>query len=283
MSGCSGEMGEFGDYFKTWNWEAGFRYSRNEGQDLSIGEVSQPGLRDALLDTNPATAFNPFLGLLGHNSKAARSGVYVTLHNSGEFELPLGYATFNGDLFNLPAGPVSFAIGGEYRGERMTRDRDSLNQTFQSIGSTDGQGFRVNRDVWSIYQEVRVPFTSPTWNFPAFYSFEVDFAEREEWYSQNTSTVLAPFQPATSSQYNGQRPKVSVRWQPLDPKYIGALTLRGSYTEAFHAPTLFEISPAGEQNFPQVERGGDPFSRLTEGPDRGTAYWKSPAATGSRL
>jgi iron complex outermembrane receptor protein len=263
--GLRGEMGEFGDYFKMWNWELGFRYSRNDGQNLSIGEVSQPGLRDALLDTNPATAFNPFLGLVGHNSKAARSRVYVTLHNSGEFELPLGYATFNGDLFNLPAGPVSFAIGGEYRGERMTRDRDSLNQTFQSIGSTDGQGFRVNRDVWSIYQEVRVPFTSPTWNFPCFYSFEVDFAEREEWYSQNTSTVLAPFQPATSSQYNGQRPKVSVRWQPLDPKYIGALTLRGSYTEAFHAPTLFEISPAGEQNFPQVTRGADPFSRLTEG------------------
>src|SRR5437763_1066254 len=25
--GLKGEMGEFGDYFKTWNWEAGFRYS----------------------------------------------------------------------------------------------------------------------------------------------------------------------------------------------------------------------------------------------------------------
>jgi iron complex outermembrane receptor protein len=129
--GLKGEMGEFGDYFKTWNWEAGFRYARNEGQDLSIGEVSQIGLRETLLDTNPATAFNPFLGLLGHNSKSARSKVYVTLHNSGELELPLGYVTINGDLFNLPAGPVSFAIGGEYRGERMTLDRDALNQTFQ--------------------------------------------------------------------------------------------------------------------------------------------------------
>src|SRR5438046_8194308 len=263
--GLKGEMGEFGDYFKTWNWEAGFRYSRNEGQDLSLGDVSQAGLRAALLDTNPATAFNPFLGFLGHNSKAARSRVYVTLQNTGEFELPLGYLTINGDLFNLPAGPVSFAIGGEYRGERMTRDRDPLNSTFQTIGSGNGQGYRANRDVWSIYQEVRVPFTSPAWNFPGFYSFEVDFAEREEWYSQNTSTVLTPFQPATSSQYNGQRPKVSVRWQPLDPKYIGALTLRGSYTEAFHAPTLFEISPAGEQNFPEVAKGADPFSRLTQG------------------
>jgi iron complex outermembrane recepter protein len=259
--GLKGEMGEFGDYFKTWNWETGFRYTRNEGQDLSIGVVSQIGLRDALLDTNPATAFNPFLGFLGHNSKAARSGVYVTLQNTGEFELPLSYATINGDLFNLPAGLVSFAIGGEYRGERMTRDRDPLNETLQSTGSANGQGFRANRDVWSIYQEVRVPFTSPTWNFPGFYSFEVDFAEREEWYSQNTSTVLTPFQPATSSQYNGQRPKVSVRWQPLDPKYIGGLTLRGSYTEAFHAPTLFEMTPAGTQGFAFFVV--DPFSRLT--------------------
>ena len=83
--------------------------------------------------------------------------------------------------------------------------------------------------------------------------------------SQNTSTVLTPFQPATSSQYNGQRPKVSVRWQPVDPKYIGALTLRGSYTEAFHAPTLFEITPAGSQNFALVT---DPFSRVNENPQQ---------------
>ena len=131
-------MGEFGDYFKTWNWELGFRYSRNEGQDLSVGEVSQPGLREALLDTDPATAFDPFLNFNAHNTKAARQRVYVTLHNSGEYELPIGYATVNGDLFNLPAGPVSFAIGGEYDAPRWTRDRDSLNTTFQSIGSTDG-------------------------------------------------------------------------------------------------------------------------------------------------
>src|SRR5437773_11220471 len=240
--GLKGEMGEFGDYFKTWNWELGFRYSRNEGQNLSVGNVSQPGLREALLDTDPATAFDPFLNFNAHNTRAARAKVYVNLYDSGEDELPIGYATINGDLFNLPAGPVSFALGGEYDAPRWTRDRDALNTTFQSIGSADGESARVNRDVWSIYQEVRVPFTSLTWNFPGFYSFEFDFAEREEWYSQNTSAVLAssafPFQPAAHSQYNAQKPKVSVRWQLLDPKYIGALTLRGSYTEAFHAPAL---------------------------------------------
>ena len=261
--GLRGEMGMFGYYFKTWNWELGFRYSRNEGQLLSVGEVSQPGLREALLDTNPATAFDPFLNFNAHNTKAARQRVYVTLHNSGEYELPIGYATVNGDLFNLPAGPVSFALGGEYDAPRWTLDRDALNTTFQSIGSTDGGSARVNRDVWSIYQEVRVPFTSPNWNFPGFYSFEVDFAEREEWYSQNTSAVLPsgafPFQPAAHNQYNAQKPKVSVRWQPLDPKYLGALTFRGSYTEAFHAPALSEISPASTQQFGAFP---DPASRL---------------------
>ena len=159
--GLRGEMGEFGDYFKTWNWELGFRYSRNEGQNLSVNEVSQPGLREALLDTNPATAFDPFLNFHAHNTRAARQRVYVTLHNSGAYELPIGYVALNGDLFNLPAGPVSFALGGEYDAPRWTRNRDSLNTTFQSIGSSDGEGARVNRDVWSIYQEVRVPFHQP--------------------------------------------------------------------------------------------------------------------------
>lgn len=260
--GLHGAMGEFGDYFKAWNWELGFRYSRNEGQLLSSGAVSQPGLREALLDTDPATAFDPFLNFSAHNTRAARARVYVNLHNSGEYELPIGYATVNGDLFNLPAGPVSFAIGSEYDAPRWVLDRDSLNTTFQSIGLTDGGSARVNRDVWSIYQEVRVPFSSPTWNFPGFYSFEVDFAEREEWYSQNTSAVLPsgafPFQPVAHSQYDAQKPKVSVRWQPFDPKYIGPLILRGSYTEAFHAPALSEISPASTQSFGSFP---DPVSR----------------------
>src|SRR5205807_4795728 len=53
------------------------------------------------------------------------------------------------------------------------------------------------------------------------------------------------------------KPKFSVRWQPLDPKWIGGLTLRASYSEAFHAPTLGELTPAGTQNFPIV---ADPFT-----------------------
>ena len=261
-AGLRGEMSEFGDYFKTWNWEAGFRYSREEATNLSTNVVSAPGLREALLDTNPATAFNPFLNFSGVNQQtaAARARVYVTLHDTAQFELPLGYLRLNGDMFNLPAGPVSFALGGEYHGERFRDDPDSLNTTFNTIGSTDLEASKVNRDVWGTYQEVRIPVTSPTWNFPSFYSLELGFQEREEWYSQNTAatTIIG----AGHSRYNAQRPKFSVRWQPLDPKWIGALTLRGSYSEAFHAPTPFEISPASTQSFPSINR--DPFSNFTE-------------------
>ena len=253
-TGLRGEMGEFGDYFRSWNWELGFRYSRNEEHALFGGQVSGSGLRAALLDTNPATAFNPFLGFFGRNSNAAISRVYVTLQQTGEFELPLGYFTLNGDLFNLPAGPVSFAAGVEYRGERWTNNPDSLSASFDAdVGFPNIEPSRVNRDVWAMYQEVRFPVTSPLWNFPGAYSLEFDVAEREEWYSQNTSAVLPigglPFVPAQHSQYNAQKPKFSVRWQPLDPKWIGALTLRGSYSEAFHAPTLPDLTPAGTKGF----------------------------------
>jgi iron complex outermembrane receptor protein len=113
---------------------------------------------------------------------------------------------------------------------------------------------RVNRDVWGFYQEVRIPVTSPTWNFPGAYSLEFDLAEREEWYSQNTAATSVV--PSGHSQFDTQRPKFSVRWQPFDQE----LTVRGSYSEGFHAPTLFEISPASTQNFPLVT---DPFSHFT--------------------
>ncbi|PYK91671.1 MAG: hypothetical protein DME35_01470 [Verrucomicrobia bacterium] len=78
-----------------------------------------------------------------------------------------------------------------------------------------------------------MPVTGPTWNFPGAYSLEFGFAEREEWYSDFGDT---------------QRPKIDVRWQPIDQ----SLTLRAAYIEAFHAPTLFELFSGQSQSFPNV-------------------------------
>jgi len=229
-AGFRGALGEFGEYFKTWNYEIGFRYNSNDHHSLSGGIVSQPALRDALLDTNPATAFNPFGRNV--NTPAALNRILITLHDRGVATLTDESAALNGDLLKLPAGPLSFALGSEHRKETVNENPDSLNTTFSTIGAIDLEATRGSRDVWSYYGELRIPITSPSWKFPGAYSLEFQVAERFEFYS-DTNTA--------------ERPKFSVRYQPFD----SSLTLRASYTEAFHAPNLSDLAPsAAEQVSP---------------------------------
>jgi len=64
--------------------------------------------------------------------------------------------------------------------------------------------------------------TSSAWNVPGLYSLELDYQERFENFSDFGAT---------------ERPKFSVRWQPID----SALTIRATYSEAYHAPTLNDL------------------------------------------
>ena len=57
------------------------------------------------------------------------------------------------------------------------------------------------------------------------------------------------------------------------------MTLRGSYSEAFHAPTLSELTPAGSQNFPIVV---DPFT-VTNSPGNRTEPQVEERITGNPL
>jgi len=250
--GLKGNLGEFGDYLKTWNWETGFRYNEDKRIQRFSGIVNNNALRTALLDTNPATAFNPFG--INQNTNAALDRVFVTANRIGATSLTLEDLKLNGDLFSLPAGPVSFAIGGEHRTEHATDEPDALTASGQTVGATNFGPTNGSRDVWSIYWEVRVPVTSSTWNVPCFYSLELDYQERYENFSDFGST---------------ERPKFSMRWQPLD----SALTLRATYTEAYHAPTLRDLfagteqtgifisdpqNPAANPSFVLQETGGNP-------------------------
>jgi hypothetical protein len=188
--------------------------------------VNNNALRTALLDTNPATAFNPFG--LNQNTKAVLDRVFVTTNRLGATSLTLEDLKLNGDLFPLPAGPVSFAIGGEHRTERARDNPDSLTASGQTLGATNFGPTNGSRDVWAAYWEVRLPVTSPTWNVPGLYSLELDYQERYENFSDFGST---------------ERPKFSVRWQPID----SALTIRATYSEAYHAPTLRDLFAGTEE------------------------------------
>ena len=127
-----------------------------------------------------------------------------------------------GDLFNLPAGPISFALGGEHRTERASDQPDALTLSGNTLGGIVFASTSGNRDVWSIYWEVRLPVTSPAWKLPGLYSLELDYQERFDDFSDFGGT---------------ERPKFSVRWQPID----SALTFRATYSEAYHAPTLSDL------------------------------------------
>jgi iron complex outermembrane receptor protein len=254
--GLQGNLGEFGDYFKTWNWQSGFRYNEDSRIELRGGIVDSNALRAALLDTNPATAFNPFG--LNQNSPAVIDKIFVTTHRLGEASLILEDLKLYGDLWNLPAGPISFAIGGEHRTEHENDQPDALTASRQTIGATkllnqlqepvpDFLSTKGSRDVWSLYWEVRVPITSPVWNWFGLYSLELGYQERFDNFSDFGST---------------EKPKFFFRWQPID----SSLTLRGTYNEAYHAPALAELYTAQAERFvlvddPATVLPGDPLGR----------------------
>jgi iron complex outermembrane receptor protein len=266
-AGLRGNLGEFGDYFKTWDWESGFRYSEDDRTERLGGIVNTSALRAALLDTNPATAFNPFG--INQNSPAVLDKVFVTTHRFGKALLILEDLKLNGDLWNVPAGPIGFAIGGEHWSEHATDQPDPLTASGQTIGlpplrfegsrAPDFLPTNGSRDVWSVYWEVRVPVTSPVWNCPGLHSLELGYQERYDNYSDFGST---------------EKPKFFFRWQPID----SSLTLRGTYSEAYHAPTIYELYTSQAHRAvpvmdPATVLHDDPFGRMEGTPltPQGTA------------
>src|SRR5207302_5438321 len=103
----------------------------------------------------------------------ARSRVYVTLHDTAEFETPSAYFNLNGDLFQLPAGPISYAVFCLKKKKRSEDTPASLDTTFNTIGPTDLQDSTAQRDVWDLSQQVRMPVLSPPWHRRGAYSLEL--------------------------------------------------------------------------------------------------------------
>ena len=120
------------------------------------GIVNTDALRQALLDTNPATAFNPFG--LNQNSPAVINKIFSTTHHLGTTSLHARGLEIGRRPVDLPAGPISFAVGGEHRTERASDQPDALIASGQTIaGPPDFASTRGSRGVWSIYWELRIP------------------------------------------------------------------------------------------------------------------------------
>ena len=170
----------------TWGYDAGFRYSQvkvtSGGTFVSSSRYSQVlNQNDPIFQPGGVlagdVAFNPFGDALGGPAIPSNAAVvaYATVHpkdvdTSKLYTLDLNIYTT--ELFKLPAGGIGFAIGGQFRREQLTQDVDQLNLG-DIIGNSPSAITAAGRKDYAFYGEINIPVTSPTFNFPGFYSTEI--------------------------------------------------------------------------------------------------------------
>src|SRR4030095_10346274 len=163
---------------RSWEWEIAARWNEDYRVSLFHNLINNNALRATLLDTNPATAFHTFG--VNQNSRSVINRIFVTTKETGHVSLWTGDFRLSGNLFSLPGGPISFAIGTEYLTNDLSDTPDALTASGQITGFASFTRTTGSRDSWSQYWEFRIPITGSTWNVPGFCSLAFDYAQRFE-------------------------------------------------------------------------------------------------------
>jgi len=186
--------------------------------------------------------FNPFGA--GNVSQEAKDYVLTDTVSKGKITQLNLTAFLSGDSsqwFELPGGPVGFAVGAEYRRETAFFRADpfvSQGYTFyNAIEEFDPTSFEVKE----VYGELRLPILK---DLPFANELSVSAAGRISDYKGSTGTVYA---------YN-----VGVDYSPFED-----LRIRGSYARAVRAPNLSDLYSPQSQNF--APGFGDPCSAINIG------------------
>ena len=257
------------------NYGKGTTYARTPAVDGSV-------LNAAVAATTPATAFDPFTGKTAPNVLAALGGGGVAYR--AEQGLHEGELDFDGPLFTLPGGDVRLAVGGEIRTESL----DGVPYTLSNGLAQDivGGPKSASRRDTAEYLELFVPIVGQGNAMSGLQKLVLSLAGRHDSYSDFGSTT---------------NPKFALDYKPID-----ALTLRGSASNSFQAPSLADMksvdtrlqtqaaapfTPTGFQNVPEVFiAGGTPtlqpqtahtysfgfeVAPESSGFDGGATYWHS--------
>lgn len=245
----AGLRGRFDLFSHDWRWEAAFTHSQDQLNQKQANVIYGPNLGLAVAGGFDANG-NAVAG--GHFSKVysnfdtgaplilvpaldpfARGGrdpktlanVLGTERITGKSILDSADAKLTGNLFSLPGGPVSVAVGAAWREESMAAGADlngrNTGPTAQRwIGGQFFDPFSKSRTIYGGFGEVRAPLTGANWNAPGLHALDLIGAVRVEHYSDaGTSTV----------------PKIGLRWQPIDSQ----VTVRATYSKSFTAPSLY--------------------------------------------
>ncbi len=209
---------DVGDH--KWYWDVNGTYGTNNAHQTFTGNLNASKLAQALGPVGNCTGacvpFNIFGGV-GSITQAMLDYVTFDERDRSEQEMWDTTANLSGDLFDLPAGPVGFAIGYEHRDQSASYTPDPI--ITAGLGadvptSPAAGGFNVDE----IYGELRIPILSDT---PFFQKLELDGAARHSNYSSFGSNTTYT---------------VSGLWKPTRD-----ILLRGGYAESLRAPSIGEL------------------------------------------
>lgn len=211
----AGLKGSFGSGYE---WEAAASTSQNDITNAQTNRMNWVELVSAIKNktydfTQPGSSANA----------AIIEKIRINPTRKSTSKLSTFDAKVSGELMQLPAGPVGFATGIDYRDESIKDTPDAK----LAAGLVAGQGATSvdgSRKVTALFGEVVVPVTR---------TLELDVAARGDDYSDFGSKVS---------------PKVSLKWTPTK-----TVLFRGSYGEGFRAPSLAENSKSSATFFTTVQ------------------------------
>ncbi len=227
-SALAGLKGEFDAGGRTWNWDTFFQYQRAKTDEDIAGQLSQLRLAlgsDVTVDsmTGEARCTNEFVGcvpvnFLGLNSVTPEAAAFISPNHGVTDVLDRqvygGFIT--GELLEMPAGPLSVAVGFERREESYDFRPDTAAQGGE-FGDPQPPIFG-EIDITEFYAEARVPLLESA---PGAHYLGLELAIRTSDYSTvgNVSTW-----------------KAGAEWAPVD-----WFRVRGAYNVAIRAPNLDEL------------------------------------------
>jgi iron complex outermembrane receptor protein len=171
-----------------------------------------------LTATNALDVWDP----AGPTNKTAAL-VAQSLYSNKQFSdvtntLGQSHIAVSGSAFDLPAGPVKIALGGEYLNYHFNNSSTAAQGTGQEQFGSKVSVFRSKRQVYSAYAEMNVPLISPDMNIPLVQKLQADISGRFDSYSDVGNTA---------------NPKYAIDWTVID-----GLKLRGNYSTSFVAAPL---------------------------------------------
>lgn len=226
VTGLTGYIGD-----SDLQWQTAFNYGRDRRTWIGGGELSASALQEALNDTDPATAFNPYGNQA--NSAAQMERVTQDLMTIDDSQLVSFDASVYGDIIEVPAGMLGTAVGVMFTEERYSSMPDAAQRMGDTVGFNSAAPLSGTRRYDSAFTEFRLPVVSPDMDVTAVHMFETGVAVRYDNYSDFGSTW---------------NPKVWMRWQPINE----TVTLRGSYGTSFLPPSFGDLYTTAQESYPEL-------------------------------